>query len=457
MSQLTSELVADSAEARALSRLLESPAELNAATLGSDRAAWLESIQQAARDRLHNSAFPTTRDEEWRFTPLKSLLEPTFQEADIAKVDIEAGKGAIASYMLPEAKATRLVFVNGTFSPDLSDVADAPEGLAIGSLGTLSDEQWQVARSHFTLDVMGQADTFALLNSARTRDIAIVHASKNCMAETPIHLIWLSTTADEPTASYPRCLVVADRGSSLRLVEQSIGTEDATYFANAVTEVVLAENARIEHCKLQEDAAASFSISRTTVSQARDSHYSCVAISTGAKLSRHSLSTEHRGTNATTILNGLTLLGDKQIADTHTAIDHAQPQGTSRQLHKCIVGDRARAVFNGRVIVRQDAQQIDSSQSSRNLLLSSKARVDTKPQLEIFADDVKCAHGATVSQLEEDELFYLQSRGLTRVKAEQLLTFAFAADIIDRVSIPSLATRLKQFVLEQSAIASRSE
>lgn len=438
--------VTDSPAAIALANFLRQPTDLDTPQLGSERAAWLESMRQAAHDRLRHAALPTTRDEDWRFTNLKPLFEQSFHPSRAATLT----PAQVEAFHIPEANGTRLAFLNGKFAPELSDISELPAGISVGSLAELSDEQWQVTRSHFTLDTMRQADAFAWLNATQMSDIAVIHAAKNCVADAPIQILWISTAVDEATVCYPRCLVVAEPGSTLNLVEQWVGVGDRPYFANAVTEIVLASNARVEHSKLQRDTTVSFNVARTAVSQARDSHYTCHAIAIGAQLSRHSLTTEHRGPNATTVLNGLTLASDTQVSDTHTTIDHAQPQGTSQQLHKCIVGDRARAVFNGRVVVRPDAQKIDSSQSSRNLLLSSKARVDTKPQLEIFADDVKCAHGATVSELEANELFYLQSRGLTRAKAQQLLTYAFAADIIDRLSVPSVARQLRQWVQEQA-------
>ncbi|MEM9512637.1 MAG: SufD family Fe-S cluster assembly protein, partial [Cyanobacteria bacterium P01_E01_bin.48] len=382
-------IVVDSPAARTLANLLDQTSALDTA-LNAERAAWLESIRQAARDRLRHAALPTIRDEDWRFTNLKPLYDLSFQPSEAT---LEAAQ--IQSFYIPEATGARLVFFNGKFAPHLSDLSELPAGIAVDSLAHLSEAEWQVARSHFTLDAMGQADSFALLNAAQTGDMAVIRAAKNCIAAAPIHLLWVSSADSEPSVSYPRCLVVAEQSSAINVVEHFIGVGDRLYFANTVTEIALAGNARVEHSKLLQDNSTSFNVTRTAISQARDSYYACHAIAIGAKLSRHSLTAEHRGPNATTVLNGLTLAHDKQLADTHTSIDHAVPQGTSQQLHKCIIGDRARAVFNGRVIVRPDAQQIDSSQSSRNLLLSPKARVDTKPQLEIFADDVKCAHGAT--------------------------------------------------------------
>jgi Fe-S cluster assembly protein SufD len=416
--------------------------------LHPDLADGLEGWRDEAGDRARLQSLPTTRDEEWRFTNLSPLLDVSFTAA--AQFD----DLDISSLAIPEAAGSRLTFVNGRYAASLSDTSALPAGVTVGSLSSLSPERQAHVQQHLTLDAMGQADVFALLNSACLSDVAVIWVERNCVVETPIHLLFVSSAGNNPSLSYPRSLVVADRSSAVTLVEQFVGMGGGQYFANAVTEILLGENAQVEHCKWQQESDTSFHIARTAIAQAQDSRYIGHTISTGARLSRHTLSVRQDGLNTATTLNGLTVVAGSQLSDTHTAIDHAQPQGTSDQIHKCIVGDRAHSVFNGKIVVRQDAQMTDSSQSSRNLLLSSKARVDTKPQLEIFADNVKCAHGATVSQLEADEIFYLQSRGLSQEKARQLLTYAFAVESIDRISIDSVAEQLRQFVLVRTNLDS---
>ena len=415
-------------------------------TLPDSVSDWLEPLRQTAGDRVRVMSLPTQRDEEWRFTNLSNLKATKFGTSDAAIASVDA-------FVMPETAGHRLTFVNGRYSSELSDLSDVPAGVTVSHLTSLTGEQQEQVRSHFSLDTMGRGDVFALLNAACMQDMAVILVEKNCVVETPLQVLFVSAPGGTPSISHPRCAIVADRNSSVTVVEQFVGIGEQPYFANAVTEIVLAENARVEHCKWQSDADNSFHIATTAIAQAQDSHYTCHAIGTGAKLSRHTLSTEQQGKNVTTILNGLTIACGEQVSDTHTAIDHAKPHGTSEQVHKCIVGDRAHTIFNGKVIVRQDAQKIDSSQSSRNLLLSDSARVDTKPQLEIFADDVKCAHGATVSQLETDEVFYLQSRGLSEEKARQLLTYAFAVESCDRISVKSLADSIREYALNHSSFS----
>jgi Fe-S cluster assembly protein SufD len=219
---------------------------------------------------------------------------------------------------------------------------------------------------------------------------------------------------------------------------------------NAVTEIAVGPTARVRHVRVQREAAPAFHIATSAVRVERDAHYASVSVALGARISRHNLNVVQAGAGATIGLDGLALIHERQLADTHSFVDHAQPHGTSRQLHKCVVGGQAHAVFNGRILVRAGAQLTNSAQQSRNLLLSRRAHVDTKPQLEIFADDVKCAHGAAIGQLEADEMFYLRSRGLSEGAARNLLTYGFAAEIVDRVPIASVAASLRRAVLEQT-------
>jgi len=263
-------------------------------------------------------------------------------------------------------------------------------------------------------------------------------------------LLFMTVAGDMATISQPRCLVIAESGSSITLVQEYIaapGKVASPYFCNSVTEVWLAENAEINHTRIQQESTNSFHIGKTAISQAARSRYTINTISLGAQLSRHNLEVFQTGEATETTLNGLTKIGGGQISDTHSAIALNHPHGTTRQLHKCVVDDHARAIFNGKVLVPKAAQMTDAGQLNRNLLLSSKARIDTKPQLEITADNVKCSHGATVSQLEADEIFYLQSRGLDIINARDLLINAFATEIIVKIPVASVREKLSVAVI----------
>ncbi|MHC5734305.1 Fe-S cluster assembly protein SufD [Nostoc sp.] len=404
---------------------------------------WLQELRQSAANWVRHSILPTTREEEWRFTDLSSLrqIQFNFQPGEISNAE-----GTPLS--LPEALKSRLVFVNGKFAPTLSAIANLPPGVKVSNLASLSADNREHLKQYLA-QTEGAQEVFTALNTAGINDVAVVWVSKNVEVETPIHLQFV-TVAEPSIFSLPRCLVVAEAGSSLILVEEYttpsglVGdfventTPEFVGFTNAVTEIWLEENAQVNHTRIQSEYLADFHIGKTAVTQARDSRYTCHAITLGAKLSRHNLEILQTGEQTQTTLNGLTIISGKQLSDTHSAIALNYPHGTSDQLHKCIVGDRAHAVFNGKVFVPKLAQLTNASQLNRNLLLSSKARVDTKPQLEITADNVKCAHGATVSQLEDDEIFYLQSRGIDENDARKLLINAFAAEVINQIPVPSL-------------------
>lgn len=392
-------------------------------------------------------AIPTRRDEEWRFTDLSPLLDLTFHGVGVTEIP----RFDITPLILPEAVDSRLVFVNGVYSDSLSAVANLPEGVYIGNLAGLPG-QYATKVWEYLAKQEGGAEVFTALNTAGLSDVAIVWVGKNNIVDKPIHLLFISTTQEVPIIAQPRILVVAEANAQLTLVEDFAanvaGCADIPlhhpYFTNQVTEIWLEENAIVNHTRKQREAGNGFHIGKTAVSQAKSSRYTCNAISLGAKLSRHNLEIWQKGESTETFLNGLTMVGGTQVADTHSSVMLNHPHGITNQLHKCIVGDRAHGIFNGKVFVPQAAQFTNAGQLNRNLLLSPQARVDTKPQLEITADQVKCSHGATVSQLDAEEVFYLQSRGLKEADAKNLLIDAFVAEIINRIPLPSLRHRISQ-------------
>jgi Fe-S cluster assembly protein SufD len=278
-----------------------------------------------------------------------------------------------------------------------------------------------------------------------------VHIPKDAACDRPVHILHLATEGG--SAAYPRCVIVAESGAECTVIEEFQTLTNDAYFRNGVTEVSVAPNARLRHIKLQLESTRAFHMATCAVDVARDASYTSQTISVGSRLSRYELSVRLGGEGAFAQIDGLALIAERQLADTHTLLDHAFPNGRSVQLHKTIVGGAAHAVFNGKILVREGAQLTDSAQQSRNLLLSDKATVDTKPQLEIFADDVKCAHGATVGQLDADQLFYLRTRGLPEQAARNLLTYAFGAAVIERIPVASLVQRLERLVMAQTGAA----
>jgi Fe-S cluster assembly protein SufD len=412
--------------------------------VASKSEGWLQDVRQRAADWVRQSRLPTTRDEEWRFADLSSLREVQF--------NVETFLPNITPFSLPEANKNCLVFVNGVYAPELSAVSGLPDGVVVSNLANLPAGYDERVRQYLA-QASGDREVFTALNTAGMTDAAVVWVGKNVVVETPICLVFVAV--GERKICLPRCLVVAESGSQVTLVEEYTNRQGAkeakeegegVYFTNAVTEIWVEENAQVSHTRIERDGAEAFHVGKTAVMQARCSRYSCNAVSLGGRFSRHNLEIFQTGEQTETTLNGLTMIKEKQLADTHSVIALNHPHSVSRQLHKCIVGDRAHGVFNGKVFVPKPAQLTDAGQLNRNLLLSSKARVDTKPQLEITADNVKCAHGATVSQLEDDEIFYLQSRGIDANDARNLLINAFAAEIINQIPISSLRETLTQTV-----------
>lgn len=424
-----------------LSGLLNQCQRLEVQVIDPDIAALLKELRDRASLWVNKLTIPTKRDEEWRFTDLSPLLQVNFQTPD--KFDLP--QSAAAEFALPEVPV-RLVFVNGVYAPNLSAVADLPEGLIVGNLAQLPTTHRTKVGKYLAQQQGAATEVFTALNTAGLTDVAVVWVARNQQIETPIHLVFVSTTASTPTVSQPRCLVVAQAGSQLTLIEDYKAAGAGVYFTNAVTEIVLEENAQVNHTRNLQEGGEAFHIGKSAIAQSRNSRYTCNAITMGAKLSRHNLEVFQTGEGTETTLNGLTLIGGEQLADTHSAIALNHPNGITNQLHKCIVDGRAHAVFNGKVFVPQAAQLTNAGQLNRNLLLSPKARVDTKPQLEITADNVKCSHGATVSQLDAEEVFYLQSRGLNETDARNLLIDAFGAEILNRIPVASLRQRLARCV-----------
>jgi Fe-S cluster assembly protein SufD len=404
-------------------------------------ASWLNLRRAAALERANALSVPTTRDEDWRFTDLAPL-----NRMHLVPV-AAAGAVDVAPFVVPEA-AHRLTFVDGVYAPALSSRGALAAGVTVTTLAEGLSAHAGLIGPHLAAHAEFDLNVFTALNTAWLRDGAFVHIAQNTVLREPLHVLYIATQKD--AACCPRCLIVAESGAQCTVIEDYVTTTSDAYFTNAVAEFALKPNARVHHVRLQRESVAAVHIASCAVSLAKDASYVSQSIAFGARLSRYNLDVIHKGEGTEAVIDGLALISGQQCADTHTTMDHAQPNGRCTQLHKTIVGGSAHAVFNGKVLVRKGAQLTNSAQQSRNLLLSPNARVDTKPQLEIFADDVKCAHGATVGQLDAEQLFYLKSRGLHDVAARNLLTYAFGAEIVDRIPVKSLVAQLESIVMAQT-------
>jgi Fe-S cluster assembly protein SufD len=429
-----------------VSQLYQGASEIHTATMMAESPEWLDRLRRTAADRFDAMGFPSSRDEEWRFTPVSPIAKATWREATApARISLEELK----PYLFGHPEWTRLVFVNGLYQPELSSNCDGSEGLRVGSLADALRDGIVDSR-HFGQLAPVESNPFSALNTARFRDGGFVQVSAGSDLQDPIHLVCVATGEAEHCAIQPRSLILVGRGARASVIESYVTAGSASrYWTNAVTEVIAEASCWVEHTRIQRESERAYHIGGTFVTQARDSHYRSFSLAMGGALARHNLQARLNDENVETLLYGLYLTRGEQLVDNHTAIHHDQPNCRSWEVYKGILDDHSRAVFNGKVFVRPEAQKTDAKQTNRNLLLSDAARVDTKPQLEIFADDVKCTHGATVGRLDDIALFYAQSRGVPAREAERLLTYAFAAEVIGEVALDPVRVELERLLRER--------
>ncbi|MBI2930830.1 MAG: Fe-S cluster assembly protein SufD [Planctomycetes bacterium] len=398
--------------------------------LGRDGA--FAELRRRAIDRFAALGFPTGREEEWRFTDVTPVAETAFKLAAGASL-----AGPLAETARGPLKACQLTFVNGRYAPQFSNHDAAAE-----SLGALLKKGAAPLEAHLGQQASGDKNPFAALNTAFFRDGAVLRIPKGAVLEQPLHLLFISVPTGEPFVTHPRILIVVEEGAQATIVESYIGPAGGVYLTNAVTEIFAGPESLIDHYKVQRESAQAFHFATLQARQDRASVFASHSISLGAAIARNDIGTALDGEGAECTLNGLYEAGGRQLVDHHTMIDHAKPHGTSRELYKGILNGQARGVFDGRIIVRPNAQKTNAMQTNRNLLLSDKALVNTKPQLEILANDVKCKHGATIGHLDRDMMFYLRSRGIGFEEARRLLIHAFASEIVDEVKVDAVRAQL---------------
>ncbi|NTX05182.1 Fe-S cluster assembly protein SufD [Myxococcus sp. CA040A] len=393
--------------------------------------AWLQRVRQEGLAHFARLGLPTTRDEAWKYTNLAPIADGAFVPSATAGSTAELA-AVVARLALP---GPRLVFVDGRLSPELSSVAGLPRGLTLKPLRDALVEDGAFLEAELGQRALAAEHAFTALNAALLEDGAVLRLAPGALSEVPVQLVFL-TRGDAPVLASPRILVVAGEGSEATLVEtyaSATGGGSGQGFTNAVTEVTLGDNASLKHYRLQAEGDAAVHVGGLHVRQGRDSRFVSHTFAFGGVLARNEVHVTFAGEGGDATLNGLYVGRGTQHLDQRTALDHAVPRCTSRELYKGVLDDRARGTFHGLVKVRQDAQRTDSRQQNRNLLLSEHAQADTRPQLEILADDVKCAHGAVVGRLDAQALFYLRSRGIPLAEAERLLTYAFARELVDAV------------------------
>jgi Fe-S cluster assembly protein SufD len=393
---------------------------------------WLQPLRKAGLACFAELGFPKLRDEDWRFTNVAPIAKLAFTLAPEAAVN-GAERNAINDSVFAELVGHRLVFVNGFFSAELSSIKSVAGGVRIENLSAALAKDSGFIEQHLGKYAHTANNTFAALNQAFFSDGAFIFVPKGVAVAEPVQLIYISSAKNSGETILPRNLIIAEANSKLTIVESYISTGNAAYFTNAVTEILAGDNAAVEHVKLQDEATDAFHIATIAGEFGRASNVTVHSFALGAKLSRTHIRTKLAGEGLECILNGLYLTRGEQLADHHMIVEHAQPHCASHEYFNGILDDKSKGVFHGRIYVHPIAQKTDAKQTNKNLLLSDDATADTKPQLEIYADDVKCTHGATIGQLNAESIFYLRSRGLGTETARRMLIHAFAGEIIERI------------------------
>ena len=414
--------------------------------LNGGKSKEIHHIRKEALNRFGQLEFPTQKDEEWKYTNISPLLKHNFIPSN-DKVPV--GKDIIKSKLFDEMGQSLIVFVNGQFTDEHSNINNLPDGVIAGSLSEALKSNSPLIEKHFTKYAHHQNNIFTALSTAYTDDGAFIYVPKGVIVEDPIHVIYITSSDDNKIIVQPRNLFIAGKNSQVTIIEHYVSTEESIYFTNAVTEIVAYENSVVDHIKLQEESINAFHIARMEVNQERNSYFSSHLISVGGELTRNDFNSRFNDEGSECTLNGLYMIEGNQLFDAHTLIDHAMPLCNSHEHYKGILNDKSRGVFNGKVIVRPDAQKTNAFQENNNILLSNNALVNTKPQLEIFADDVKCSHGATIGQLDEEARFYLKSRGIGEEASRAILLHAFASDVITSIKTESLRNYLEKIITER--------
>ncbi len=407
---------------------------------------WLFPIRKAGMARFAEVGFPTTRQEDWRFTNVSPIRELPFKPF-FASGRQSIPKDVLARFPFAGLDAIRLVFVNGRFVEELS--APALGGAVITNLGAALAQDAPLLQKHLGQHALSESNPFAALNTAFFHDGGCLFVPPDIVLDKPVHLLFVSTAKEPGVTTHPRNLIIVGARSQVTLLETYVRTEEAATFTNAVTEFVVEEGARLEHIKYQDESEQAYHLASLQARLHGRARFLSHSIVSGARLSRNNINTVLEGEGIECVLNGLYVTRGEQLADHHMVVEHAKPNCASHEYFNGILADRSKGVFHGRILVRREAQKTDAKQTNKNLLLSDEATIDTKPQLEIYADDVKCTHGATIGQLDEESIFYLRARGIGIETARRMLIHSFAGEIIGRIECEAVREELDREVWER--------
>jgi Fe-S cluster assembly protein SufD len=407
---------------------------------------WLDQLRTAARARFEQAGFPNRKQEEWRFTNTDTIAKTRFVPAE--PVDRAKATETVGSLSFRDEALAELVFINGQYMPNLSRLGELPRGVVVQRLADALDRP--EVQANLAQLATGDGNPFVSLNTASIRDGVYIHLPRNAAPQGAIHLLFATIGVDHPTSTHPRVLIVAEENAQATVVETYGGS--GAYFTNAVTEIVLAPNSRIDHCKMQQESPTANHIASMNVTLDRNAEFISHSINIGGLLTRNEVGVVLAGEYAHATINGLVLMDGHRHCDNHTLLDHAAPNCPSHELYKHVLNGHSTGVFKGKILVRKDSQKTDSKQTSKVLLLSDDAKMDSMPALEIYADDVKCTHGSTTGPVDEEQVFYLRSRGVSLEAARHLMTYAFAADITRRIKVVPVRSRIENFMAAQHGL-----
>ena len=426
--------------------------EFDKVAVGADLR-WLSKLRQDAFAEFAKTGFPSTRDEDWRFTNVAPIAKTDFQLAP--KQVYPDLREQLESYVIAAA-ACRVVFINGYFAPELSAISNLPASVVVASLAEQIAKNPESVEPHLGRYLNTERDPFCALNTVFIEDGAFIHVRSGTILEAPIHLLFVSIGGQVPLMSHPRNLIIVGDHSELSVVEEFVSLGTTRIFCNAATELVAGDGAVVSHYRIEQENPETFQISTLRIQQGQTANVSSHCVLLGGALVRNNVHPVLAGEGGECLINGLFLGRGQEHLDNYMLVEHAKPHCESRQFYNGILDEQSHGVFHGRIVVHKDAQKTDAKQTNRNLLLSDDAQIDTKPQLEIFADDVKCTHGATIGQIEENALFYLRSRGIDEVSARRLLLEAFASECLDRMRQGPARTHIAELIrdhISQMAIA----
>jgi len=415
-------------------------------SLNGEKGRPFHNLRKEAIESFSNLNFPAAKDEEWRFTNISPLLKNQFV---LPQGDQSRSIEDLSKFMIEGLEANLLTFVNGIYSAELSSVNDLPEGVIVCNIAEAAEKHYQLLEKYFAKYAKYKENIFNSLNAAFTNNGAFIYIPDGKIIEKPVMILHVVSVGEDKLLVQPRNLFIAGTNSQVKIIENYTSVNGGVYFTNAVTEIICGEDAVVEHVKLQNESHSAFHIATIEIDLEKHSNFSSYNVSLGSAITRNNINAKFNDEWSECTLNGLLLTDGTQLIDNHTMIDHAVPNCVSHELYKGVLDGKSKAVFNGKVMVRKDAQKTNAFQQNKTIILSDEALIDTKPQLEIFADDVKCSHGATIGRLDEDSLFYLRARGIGLEQAKTILIYAFASDVVHSINIDPLKDHLEKLLAER--------